>query len=106
MDKMNIHWKARALARYKRIAVWYQKKMGNSAAEKFISGINNVIGLLSSNPYMGLVDLDLSTNKRTYRSFVEHRNHKIIYYIKKETVYIADIWPNSQNPTNISKRLK
>lgn len=106
MDKMNIHWKSKALATYKRIALWYQKKMGNFAAEKFINGINDAVGLLSSNPYMGPVDEELSTSKRTYHSFVEHKNHKIIYYIKKDTVYIADIWPNNQNPLNISKRLK
>lgn len=80
--------------------------MGNFAAEKFINGINDAVGLLSSNPYMGPVDEVLSTSKRTYHSFVEHKNHKIIYYIKKDTVYIADIWPNNQNPLNISKRLK
>lgn len=103
---MNIQWKSKALARYKRIALWYQKKMGNSAAEKFISGINDAVGLLSSNPYMGPVDQEISTSKRTYHSFVEHKNHKIIYYIKKDTIHIVDIWPNSQNPADISKRLK
>lgn len=50
MDKISIHWKAKALARYKKIALWYQKKMGNLAAEKFINGINDAVNLLSSNP--------------------------------------------------------
>jgi len=27
-----------------------------------------------------------------FRAFVEHKNHKIIYYIENNTVYIADIW--------------
>jgi hypothetical protein len=27
-----------------------------------------------------------------FRSFVEHKNHRIIYYIEGDTVYIADIW--------------
>lgn len=103
---MNIQWKSKALARYKRIALWYQKKMGNSAAEKFISGINDAVGLLSSNPNMGPVDQELSTSRRTVHSFVEHKNHKIIYYIKNDTIHILDIWPNSQNPADISKRLK
>ena len=44
--------------------------------------------------------------QKNYRSFVEHRNHKIIYYVEKNTVYIADIWPNSQNPENMNERLR
>lgn len=106
MDKISIHWKAKALARYKKIALWYQKKMGNLAAEKFINGINDAVNLLSSNPYMGILEPELQTSKRTYRSFVEHKNHKIVYYIEKKTIYIADIWLNSQNPNDISKRLR
>lgn len=106
MDKMKIHWRSRALARYKKTAFWYQKKMGEAAANKFIDGINSTVNLLSSNPYMGIVDTEIGTCKRIYRSFVEHKNHKIIYYIEKDTINIIDIWPNSQNPDTISKRFK
>lgn len=95
-----------SLSKIQKNSPGYQKKMGNSAAEKFISGINDAVGLLSSNPYMGPVDQELSTSRRTVHSFVEHKNHKIIYYIKNDTIHILDIWPNSQNPADISKRLK
>lgn len=80
--------------------------MGNLAANKFITGINDAVSLLISNPYMGKIDPEIDTNRRTYRSFVEHKNHKIIYYIEKRTIHIVDIWPNSQNPNDISKRFK
>ena len=80
--------------------------MGLSAATKFVEGINNVVTLLELNPYMGKEEPEIKTSRKPYRSFVEHKNHKIIYYIEKNTLYIADIWPNSQNPEEISNGLK
>ncbi|WP_298548435.1 type II toxin-antitoxin system RelE/ParE family toxin [uncultured Parabacteroides sp.] len=106
MAQMKTHWKRKALAKYKSITLWYKKKMGFSAASKFVQGINDVVALLEQNPYMGKEEPELKAYKKNYRSFVEHRNHKIIYYVEKDTIYIADIWPNSQNPEDIDKRLK
>ena len=80
--------------------------MGTSAAGKFMQGINDVVAVLEQNPYMGKEEPELKAYKKNYRSFVEHRNHKIIYYVEKDTVYITDIWPNSQNPENMNERLK
>ena len=71
-----------------------------------MQGINDVVAVLEQNPYMGKEEPELKAYKKNYRSFVEHRNHKIIYYVEKDTVYIADIWPNSQNPENMNERLK
>lgn len=106
MAQMKTYWKRKALAKYKNITFWYKKEMGLSAANKFVQGINDVVVLLEQNPYMGKEEPDFKAYKRNYRSFVEHRNHKIIYYIEKDILYIADIWPNSQNPEGIDKRLK
>ena len=106
MAQMKSHWKRKALARYKSITLWYKKNMGLSAAAKFVEGINNVVTLLELNPNMGKEEPEIMTFRKSYRSFVEHKNHKIIYYIEKEILYIADIWPNSQNPEDINKKLK
>lgn len=103
---MKTHWKRKALAKYKSITLWYKKKMGVSAATKFMQGIDDVVILLAQNPNMGKEEPELKACKKPYRSFVEHRNHKIIYYVEKDTIYIADIWPNSQNPADINKRLR
>lgn len=80
--------------------------MGHRAADKFSYGILSTVDLLALNPNMGKEEPELIACKKPYRSFVEHRNHKIIYYIEKDTIYIADIWPNSQNPADINKRLR
>ena len=83
MAQMKTYWKRKALAKYKSITLWYKKKMGLSAANKFVQGINDVVVLLEQNPHWGKEEPELKAYKRNYRSFVEHRNHKIIYYIKK-----------------------
>lgn len=80
--------------------------MGNKAADKFSFGIIDTVDLLASNPNMGKLEPSRTGCKKEYRSFVEHKNHKIIYYVDKGTIYIADIWPNSQNPDDLNKRLK
>lgn len=103
---MKAQWKRKALARYKSITLWYRKNMGLSAAAKFVEGINNVVTLLELNPNMGKEETEIKTHRKSYRSFVEHRNHKIIYYIEKDTIYIADIWANSQNSEALSNQLK
>ena len=106
MAQMKTHWKRKALAKYKSITLWYKKKMGFSAASKFVQGINDVVALLEQNPYMGKEEPELKAYKKNYRSFVEHRNHKIIYYVEKDTIYIADIWPNRPTPEDLAPRLK
>ena len=56
--------------------------MGIRAADKFINSILDTVNLLALNPNMGQpIELNTETCKRNYRSFVEHKNHKIIYYV-------------------------
>ncbi len=52
------------------------------------------------------IELNTETCKRNYRSFVEHKNHKIIYYVEKKTICIANIWSNSQNPEDFNEQLR
>ncbi|WP_455639693.1 type II toxin-antitoxin system RelE/ParE family toxin [Parabacteroides sp.] len=105
-EPLVIKWKRTARKRTRITYGWYKKEMGLRAAEKFIKGILDTIDLLALNPNMGYIEPETETCKRNYRSFVEHRNHKILYYVEKNTIYIADIWPNSQNPDNLKEQLK
>lgn len=102
-----IKWKRTARKKARVTYAWYKKEMGVRAADKFINGILEATDLLALNPNMGQpIELKTETCKRNYRSFVEHKNHKIIYYVEKETIHIADIWSNNQDPKEFSKRLK
>lgn len=103
---LSVKWSRTARKEARAIYAWYKKNMGLSAAEKFLEGIITAIDLLSLNPNMGYSILYNDAYKKQYRLFVEHKNHKIIYYIEKNTIHIFGIWPSSQNPEEIYKRLK
>jgi Plasmid stabilization system protein len=48
----------------------------------------------------------LINKPQTFRSLVVHRNYKVIYYIEKETIYIAAIWDCRQSPEINEKKIK
>ena len=101
--RLKIKWKTLAKNRIRQIDKWYRKNMGNKAADKFSFGIIETVDLLATNPFIGKAEPPRAKSKKNYRSFVEHKNHKIVYYVEKDTIYISDIWPNSQNPDNFIK---
>ena len=105
-ESLVIAWKRTARKQARTIYAWYKKEMGLRAADKFINGILETVDLLALNPNMGSYEPETETCKRNYRSFVEHRNHKSLYYVEKKTNDIVSIWPNSQNPESFIKQLK
>lgn len=106
MEKpLSIKWKRTARKQARVTYAWYKKEMGVRAADKFINGILDTIDLLAQYPNMGF-EMETETCKRIYRSFVQHKNHKIIYYVEKNAIYIAGIWFNSQNTDDFIQQLK
>lgn len=107
MEKpLAIKWKRPARKQARIIYAWYKKEMGIRAADKFMNGILDTIDLLALNPYMGPIEPETETCKRNYRSFVEHKNHKILYYVEKNAIHIAAIWPNSKDTKEFIKQLE
>ena len=108
MEKpLTIKWKRPARKNARVTYAWYKKEMGIRAADKFIISILDTVNLLALNPNMGQpIELNTETCKRNHRSFVEHKNHKIIYYVEKKTICIANIWSNSQNPEDFNEQLR
>lgn len=53
-----------------------------------------------------MIEKLLRNRKHIYRSFVVHRHYKLIYYIEKDTVYIADLWDTRREPVRLSGRVK
>lgn len=107
MEKsLKIQWKKRAEKSLKQIDAWYLKKMGVTAADKFTCGILDCVEMLAQNPWAGPIEIKSEELLHEYRSFVEHKNHKIIYYVENDILYIADIWSSNMNPRKIKSRLK
>ena len=66
--------------------------MGSSAAAKFWQAMIAAGDLLSSNPYLGKIEPILHSSVHEYRSLIQHRDFKIIYYMEENKIQIVSIW--------------
>lgn len=92
-----IHWEKEALTVMKKIFDWYLEEMGTKAADKFKNGIIKAVNTLEVCPTIGKIEPMLAHRDKCYRSFAEHSNHKIIYFIENDIVHIVYIWDNRQS---------
>lgn len=53
--------------------------------------------LLSTNPYLGKIEPILPKSAHEYRSLIQHRDYKIIYYIEENKIQIVSIWHCQNN---------
>lgn len=102
MEKITVFWKSRAISHLKKQAEWYAENMGVSAAEKFWNGMISAGDLLSANPYLGKIEPLLSTSEKCYRSFVQHKDYKIIYSIEDDKmIQIVSIWHSRKDTSTL-----
>lgn len=94
MVEYNVEWDEEALNVFKAIFLWYQKNLGQKAADKFRKGILDSICILQTNPQLGKVEELLIGRKKQYRSLLEYPHHRIIYFVEDSVIYIAYIWDN------------
>lgn len=74
-------------------AEWYSENMGIAAAEKFWNGMIAAGDLLSANPHLGKIEPLLNNTGRSYRSLLQHKDFKIIYFIENDvSIQIVTIW--------------
>lgn len=64
-------------------------RTGDVSARKVWQMIRTQAELLSSNPYMGKVDPDLSKGKRQYRFIIINKKSKLYYFIEEGSLYVA-----------------
>jgi plasmid stabilization system protein ParE len=93
VEKVEVNWKPRAISHLKKQANWYAENIGISAANKFWNGMIAAGVLLSTNPYIGKIENLLNDSSQSYRSLVQHKDYKIIYFIDDdENIQIVSIW--------------
>lgn len=103
---MQVRWNPDAKIRLSEIYLYYKEQFGVVTAQKVKNSIKACVTKLKLNPFLGKIEPDFVTLTHTYRSLVEHKNHKIIYYVEDEVLYIVDIWPCNMNPRKIQSHLK
>lgn len=99
-------WSPLAKEQIADIFFYYKFEFGISTARKVKKAIQDCGKKLKRNPYIGRIEPEAAGRSHIYYSYVEHPNHKIIYYMEDETLYIADIWPCLMNTDNLKRRLE
>jgi plasmid stabilization system protein ParE len=93
MGKVKVNWRTRAISQLRKQAEWYAEYIEISAANKFWNGMLKAGDLLSVNPYLGKIEPALNDSARCYRSFVQHKDYKIIYRIEDNgNIQIVSVW--------------
>jgi len=93
VEKVKVLWKPRAISHLKKQTVWYAENLGIAAADKFWNRMISAGDLLSANPYLGKTEPFLSNSVRSYRSLIQHKDYKIIYFIEdNRQIQIVSIW--------------
>ena len=97
-----VYWKSRAISHLRKQAEWYVENMGISAADKFWNGMIAAGDLLGTNPYLGKIEPLLNSSAKNYRSFVQHKDYKIIYSIEDNNmVQIVSIWHSCKGESTL-----
>lgn len=97
-------WLTPAKESLREIAIYYKKEYGEKPAKKVVSDITTSGNKLKYFPEMAAIEPLLKNRTKTYRSLVIKKTYKVIYYIDRNIIYIADIWDCRQSPkTNTSK---
>ena len=89
---MELIWSKEAQFQLSQIYFYYKKHFNSKVANNVKLSIYDAVKLLKTYPNVGSVCEKQWDDSIEFRAFVEHKNHKIIYYIENNTVYIADIW--------------
>lgn len=103
---MQIEWSAQAKRELSNIAEYLSDTFGRSSVEKLIESTSRCMKTLSQHPLLGHPEPLLSEKKIEYRSLIFTNHNKIIYYVKEETVRIADIWDMRRNPEILKNRIR
>ena len=60
---------------------------------------------MANNPFMGCIEEIAKSRDYEYRSIVLCRPFKLIYFIDRDAIFIADIWDTRREPQSLIKRL-
>ncbi|WP_455638606.1 type II toxin-antitoxin system RelE/ParE family toxin [Parabacteroides sp.] len=96
-----IEWTPTAQSNVEQITFFY-KPLSQSYTTKLIRLIKASIDLLETNPQLGFVEPLLESCPACFRSLVIGY-YKIVYWIDKETIYIAYIFDCRQSPDKLKE---
>jgi plasmid stabilization system protein ParE len=75
------------------------------AAAKVYNDILDELERLARMPMMAPIEQMLDDEPLAFRSLIARKRYKIIYFVKDETLFVADIWDCRQNPQTLKERV-
>ena len=98
---MDVIWTTPAEKSLAETIYYVRLRNGDMTARKVWQMIREQSDLLSSNPYMGKVDTDLSSKKHQYRVIVVNKRSKVYYFIENNFLYIALVRDTRQDTSKL-----
>ncbi|GHT55767.1 hypothetical protein AGMMS49982_22000 [Bacteroidia bacterium] len=83
----------------------FYNERSEQAAIKLVFDIRQATKQLAKYPEIGFREPLLAYRPETFRSLIVRKTYKVVYYIEKGTVYIADVWNTRQDPENLRNRI-
>lgn len=97
-----IKWSSGANKDLDRLRFYCEIFFGNRLAKKIIASTMNKIDQLKAFPGIGPLEPLLNHRPEPWHSLVIHRNVKVIYLIRQESVNIAALWDTRQQPEKLA----
>lgn len=103
---MKVKWSADAKERLDKTADFIQEQFGIQSKMRFKKEVRRINDLLKVNPYLGSVEPLLEDLTTEYHSIVVNHLNKIVYFIKDNTIHIADFWDTRREPKAQAQQVK
>lgn len=103
---MRVEWSRRALCEWENTVRYIFREFGRKAAEKLEQDILRWEERIAVNPELAHQEPLLKNRAKLYRGLIVSKHSKLIFYVEKEVVYIADLWDMRREPSRLSRHLK
>ena len=103
---MKVKWHTRARSRWLATGDYIRQHYGIRSQENFILATAEWVGILKQMPQIGAMEPLLANRSISYRSIVINKLSKLIYYIKEDTICIADFWDTRRESKTLTKDIK
>ena len=102
---MQVKYNKKALQHINSIIDYYLEHFGLQATTNLAHEIDEKVKMLRKYPGIGFPEPLLKSHYIPYKATVVGMYHKIIYYVKGNTLRIAAFWDMRMNPEKLKKRI-
>ena len=102
---MQVEYNSKAIKHISSTFDYYLKYFGKQATANLAANIDENVKRLLRFPEIGHPEPLLRNKSILYRSLIIDKNHKLVYYIKGNTIRIAAFWDMRMHPDRLSKTI-